>query len=327
MTAWLQAPVCNTRGWRRRNGVGERKARTVLQSFDERNRDLIVSVGGKLTHRDEAAVSPFDSVVQGGDAVWEGLRLYNGRIFRLAEHLARLGRSAQALAFERIPSATEMTAEIQRTLAANNMTDNVHIRVTLSRGVKITSGMDPRLNQSGPTLIVLPEHKAPVYDADGITLVTSSVRRTAPDSLDPKIHHNNLLTSILAKIEANVAGADDAVMLDQRGFVAETNATHIFLVSAGILHTPTTAACPEGITRQAVLDLALAADVRVAVGDYSLTQLYCADEMFVTGTMGGLTPVLAVDGRPIGSGKPGPVTAQLADMFAQLTATSGTRVC
>ena len=299
----------------------------MLQTFDERNRDLIVSVAGRLTHRDQAAVSPFDSVVQGGDAVWEGLRLYHGRIFRLDEHLARLRRSAQALAFELIPSNEEIIAEIRRTLAANNMTDNVHVRLTLTRGVKITSGMDPRLNQSGPTLIVLPEHKAPVYDAGGITLITSSVRRTAPDSLDPKIHHNNLLTSILAKIEANAAGADDAVMLDQRGFVAETNATHIFLVSGGVVRTPTTAACPEGITRQAVLDLAVSAGLETETADYSLTQLYCADEMFVTGTMGGLTPVLALDGRTIGDGKPGPVTARLAEEFAQLTATSGTQVC
>ena len=275
--------------------------REVLQTFDERNRDLIVSVGGKLAHRDQAGVSPFDSVVQGGDAVWEGLRLYSGRIFRLAEHLTRLRRSAHALAFEQIPADEEIIAEIRRTLAANQMTDNVHIRLTLTRGIKITSGMDPRLNQSGPTLIVLPEHKAPVYDASGITLITSSVRRTAPDSLDPKIHHNNLLTSILGKIEANVAGADDAVMLDQRGFVAETNATHLFLVTGGVLGTPSTAACPEGITRQAVLDLAAGAGISCLVGDYSLTQLYAADEMFVTGTMGGLTPVLALDGRTIGS--------------------------
>jgi branched-chain amino acid aminotransferase len=299
----------------------------MLQSFDERNRDLFVSVGGRLTHRDQAAVSPFDSVVQGGDAVWEGLRLYQGRIFRLEQHLARLRRSALALAFERIPSEAEMTAELRRTLAANNMTDNVHIRLTLTRGVKITSGMDPRLNQSGPTLIVLPEHKAPVYDSGGITLITSSVRRTGPDSLDPKIHHNNLLTSILAKIEANVAGADDAVMLDQRGFVAETNATHLFLVSGGALGTPTAAACPEGITRQAVLDLAAANGIDFVIGDYSLTQLYTADELFVTGTMGGLTPVLALDGRPIGDAQPGPVTAQLTGLFAELTATSGTQVC
>jgi branched-chain amino acid aminotransferase len=225
----------------------------MLQSFDERNRDLIVSVGGQLTHRDQAGVSPFDSVVQGGDAVWEGLRLYQGRIFRLDQHLARLRRSAQALAFESVPSDEEITAEIRRTLQANQMTDGVHIRLTLTRGVKITSGMDPRLNQSGPTLIVLPEHKPPVYDQSGITLITSSVRRTAPDSIDPKIHHNNLLASILAKIEANVAGADDALMLDHRGFAAETNATNIFLVTGGVLGTPTAAACPEGITREAVL--------------------------------------------------------------------------
>jgi branched-chain amino acid aminotransferase len=299
----------------------------MLQTFDERNRDLIVNVGGRLAHRDQAGVSPFDSVVQGGDAVWEGLRLYGGKIFRLEEHLARLRRSAQALAFEQIPADEHIIAEIRRTLAANSMTDNVHIRLTLTRGVKVTSGMDPRLNQSGPTLIVLPEHKPPVYDASGITLITASVRRTSPDSLDPKIHHNNLLTSILAKIEANVAGADDAVMLDQRGIVAETNATHIFLVTGGVVRTPSTTACPEGITRQVVLELAAAAGLATAVGDYSITQLYSADEIFVTGTMGGLTPVLAVDGRTIGTGKPGPVTAQLTGLFAELTATSGTQVC
>ncbi len=207
------------------------------------------------------------------------------------------------------------------------MTDNVHIRLTLTRGVKITSGMDPRLNQTGPTLIVLPEHKPPVYDAGGITLITSSVRRTPPDSLDPKIHHNNLLTSILAKVEANVAGADDAVMLDHRGFVAETNATNIFLVTAGRLGTPSAAACPEGITRQVVLELASQAGIETSVGDFSLTQLYTADELFVTGTMGGLTPVLELDGRPIGARKAGPVTATLTRLFAGLTATSGTLVC
>ncbi len=298
----------------------------MLQTFDERNRDLMVSVAGKLTHRDEAAVSPFDSAVQGGDAVWEGLRLYNGRIFRLDEHLARLRRSAQALAFEHVPSDEEIIAEIRRTLAANDMTDNVHIRLTLTRGVKITSGMDPRLNQSGPTLIVLPEHKPPVYDQGGITLITASVRRTPPDSLDPKIHHNNLITSILAKIEANIAGADDAVMLDHRGFVAETNATNIFLVADGALGTPSSAACPEGITRQAVLDLAGDAGIGCTVGDFSITQLYTADELFVTGTMGGLTPVLALDGRTIGNGQPGPITATLTRLFAGLTATSGTPV-
>ena len=206
------------------------------------------------------------------------------------------------------------------------MTDGVHIRLTLTRGVKITSGMDPRLNQSGPTLIVLAEHKEPVYDQSGITLITSSVRRPGPDVLDPKIHHNNLLTSILAKIEANVAGADDAVMLDSRGFVAETNATHLFLVTAGHLGTPSAAACPEGITRAAVLELAADAGVPHSAGDYSLTQFYAADEVFVTGTMGGLTPVVRMDGRPIGSGSPGPVTKRLGDLYADLTARTGTMI-
>ena len=298
----------------------------MLQRFDDRNRDLIVSVGGHLTHRDKAAISPFDSAVQGGDAVWEGLRVYNGRIFRLGEHLARLRRSAKALAFDSIPSEEQITSEVRRTLEANGMTDEVHIRLTLTRGVKITSGMDPRLNQSGPTLIVLAEHKAPVYDSSGITLITSSVRRAAPDSLDPKIHHNNLLTSILAKVEANAAGVDDALMLDNRGFVAETNATHIFLVTGEVLGTPSAAACPEGITRAAVLELAAGAGIECAVSDYSLTQLHTADELFVTGTMGGIAPVISLDGRQIGDGKPGPVTLQLTSLLAELTAKTGTPV-
>ena len=298
----------------------------MLQVYDERNRDLIVNVGGRLTHRDRAVVSPFDSAVQGGDAVWEGLRLYAGRIFRLDEHLARLRDSAKALAFEQIPSAALITEQIRRTVAANGMRDGVHIRLTLTRGVKITSGMDPRLNQAGPTLIVLAEYKDLVYDASGIKLVTASVRRPAPDCLDPKIHHSNLLPSILAKIEANAAGADDAVMLDHRGFIAETNATHIFWVTRGTLATPATASCPEGITRAAVLELAAAAGLGCRTGDFTLPQLYTADEAFVTGTMGGLVPVTAVDGRAIGDGRPGPVTTRLTALFAELTAATGTPV-
>src|SRR3954469_483394 len=179
----------------------------MLQAYDERNAHLKYWVNGVLRHRDEPGISPFDSVVQGGDAVWEGLRLYDGRIYGLTEHLDRLRRSALALGFAAIPSPQEITAAIVETLRANAMTDGVHLRLTLTRGVKVTSGMDPRLNQAGCTLIVLPEHKAPVYDTSGLRLVTASVRRPGPDVLDPKIHHNNLLNSILAKIEANVAGA------------------------------------------------------------------------------------------------------------------------
>src|ERR1043165_1966426 len=202
----------------------------MLQQFHEQNRDLLVNINGRLLHRDEAGVSPFDSAVQGGDAVWEGLRLYEGRIFKLHEHLARLRRSAEALAFVEIPADVKIIEEIRRTLAANKMRDGVHIRLTLTRGVKITSGMDPRLNQGGPTLIVLAEHKPPVYAKTGLTLITSKMGRPPPDILDPRIHHANLLNSILAKIEASNTGADDALMLDTRGFVAETNATHVFIV-------------------------------------------------------------------------------------------------
>ena len=298
----------------------------MLQQFDERNRDLIVNVGGRLLHRDEAGVSPFDSVVQGGDAVWEGLRLYDGRIFKLREHLDRLRASALALAFASIPSHDEITAEIARTLEANGMTDGVHVRLTLTRGVKLTSGMDPRLNTHGPTLIVLPEHKPPVYDTSGVQLVTASVRRPGPDVLDPRIHHANLINSILAKIEANVAGVDDALMLDGRGFVAETNATHVFVVLDGEVVTSRVVACPAGITRATVLELCRDRDIPAVERDLAPAELYHADEAFCTGTMGELVPVVEVDGRTIGDGGLGPVTRTLGDAYGELTARSGTPV-
>jgi branched-chain amino acid aminotransferase len=298
----------------------------MLQKPNEKNRDLIVNINGRLVHRDQAGVSPFDSAVQGGDAVWEGLRLYDGRIFKLTEHLDRLRSSALALAFAAIPSHEEITREIRRTLEANRMTDGVHIRLTLTRGVKCTSGMDPRLNTAGPTLIVLAEFKDPVYDKNGVTLVTSAIRRFPPDCLDPKIHHCNLIQSILAKIQANAAGADDALMLDTRGFVAETNATHVFLVRRGEVLTPTEAACPEGITRGVVLELCRRHGIPCREKDLSLTEVYRADEMFCTGTMGEIAPVVRVDGRPIGSGAPGPVTARLQELFRQCVSEEGTRI-
>ncbi len=298
----------------------------MLQKFYEQNRNLIVNINGKLIHRDQAGVSPFDSAVQGGDAVWEGLRLYQGRIFKLTEHLARLRSSAKALAFTEIPTDAEIIEEITRTLKANEMFDEVHLRLTLTRGVKYTSGMDPRLNQMGPTLIILAEHKPPIYGTAGLKLITSSIRRFPPDCLDPKIHHNNLLQSILAKIEANNAGADDALMLDQRGFVAETNATHVFIVHGGCLLTSRLVACPEGITRDAVLELCRTHGIRHEERDISLTEVYRADEVFCTGTMGELAWVMAVDGRLIGDGHRGPFTKRLSDLFGELTRTSGTVV-
>ena len=298
----------------------------MLQTYDARNADILININGTLVHRDHAGISPFDSAVQGGDAVWEGLRLYQGRIFRLTEHLDRLRHSALALAFAEIPSRESLIDEIRKTLATNEMRDGVHIRLTLTRGVKVTSGMDPRLNQSGPTLIVLAEHKPPVYATTGISLITSSIRRFPPDCLDPKIHHCNLLQSILAKIEANAAGADDALMLDPRGFVAETNATHLFCVERGVARTSRTVACPEGITRAVVLEIMAEQGIPHEVRDLSPAEVYRADEVFCTGTMGELAAVTMIDGRRIGAGVVGPITARLTSVFRERTGREGTLV-
>ncbi|PYL26916.1 MAG: aminotransferase IV [Verrucomicrobia bacterium] len=298
----------------------------MLQQFNEKNRDLIVNINGHLVHRDEAGISPFDSAVQGGDAVWEGLRLYNGRIFKLYEHLDRLRRSAVALSFPEIPSREEIIEEIKRTLAANKMRDGVHIRLTLTRGVKITSGMDPRLNQSGPTLVVLAEHKAPVYSKSGLKLITATVRRPPPEILDARLHHANLLNSILAKIEANNAGADDALMLDTRGFVAETNATNVFIVRNAELATSRVVACPEGITRATVIEICAAKKIPCKETDLTLDDVYGADEMLCTGTMGELAAVTKVDNRVIGDGRVGPITKRLSDLYTQRTASEGVQV-
>jgi len=298
----------------------------MQQTFNPANKDILVNIDGELVHRDQARISPFDSAVQGGDAVWEGLRVYDGKVFKLNEHLDRLRSSALALAFAEIPTHEHITQEIKKTLAANRMRDAVHIRLTLTRGVKVTSGMDPRLNQSGPTLIVLAEHKAPVYSKGGLTLVTSTIRRFPPDCLDPKIHHANLIQSILAKIQASAAGADDAVMLDVNGFVAETNATHLFLVHKGVVMTPKTVACPEGITRATVLDLCKRHRIPNAERDLSLTEFYRADEVFCTGTMGELAAVTKLDGRTIGDGSVGETTRRLSELYRELTRSEGVPV-
>ena len=293
------------------------------QQFNPANADLLINVNGKLAHRDEGRISPFDSVVQGGDAVWEGLRVYAGRIFRLSAHLDRLAGSAAALAFSDVPDNDYIRREIRRTLEANAMHDNVHIRLTLTRGVKTTSGMDPRLNTLGPTLIILAEHKAPVYDKSGLTLITAATRRIPPDCLDQKIHSCNLLNSILAKIEANAANADDAMMLDYQGFVAETNATHLFFNFDGELVTPYTYSCPEGVTRAAVLRLCKEHGIAARVANITLADVYRAREVFCTGTMGELAPVTTIDGRTIGDGGTGELCARLSELYRELTRSEG----
>ena len=272
----------------------------MLQNYNPKNENIIVYVGGRLVPRKEAKVSVFDSVVQGGDAVWEGLRVYNDGIFCLDRHLDRLHESAKALAFTDIPSKDEIKEDIFSTLAANGMRDETHIRLTLTRGEKVTSGMDPRLNQSGSCLIVLAEWKPLVYDnATGIKVITSSQRRNGPQFLDSKIHHNNLLNNIIAKIQANVAGADAAIMLDDQGFVSELNDTNLFMVKSGKVHTPHPDSCLHGITRKLVLEVAQKLNLPLAERNISLTEFYTADEVFACGTMGELTPVYEIDGRKI----------------------------
>ena len=282
-----------------------------MTTVDPRNQDILVYVNGELKPRAEARVSVFDSIVQGGDAVWEGLRVYRSRIAALSAHLARLHNSAKALAFDAVPATQEIRAAVFETLKANDMRDGAHIRLTLTRGEKITSGMNPKLNRSGCSLIVLAEWKPPVYSDDGIRVVTASTRRNTPSCLDSKIHHNNLLNNILAAIEANVAGADSAVMLDLNGFVSETNDTNLFMVRGGTVCTPHADACLPGLTRQMVLDICREQDIPAEERNLSLTELYTADEVFTSGTMGELTPVLEADGRVIGDGSVGNLTRRL----------------
>ena len=205
----------------------------MIQQFDIRNENIKVWIDGTLQHRNEAKISVFDSLCQGGDAVWEGLRVYNGKVFCIDEHLNRLLESAKSMAFEKVPELVYIKDAIFTTLKANKMFDETHIRLTLTRGEKITSGMNPKLNQKGCTLIILAEWKPSIYSGKKLKLATANIRRNSPLCLDSKIHHNNLINNILAKIEANNANVDDAIMLDLYGFVAETNATNIFMIKNG----------------------------------------------------------------------------------------------
>lgn len=289
---------------------------------DSRNENILINVNGELLPREDAKISVFDSAVQGGDAVWEGLRIYNGKVFMLEEHLDRMVNSAKAMAFAKIPSRDYIKNEIFKTLKANKMYDESHIRLTLTRGKKVTSGMSPHFNQYGPTLIVLAEWKKPVYDNNGISLITSSIRRNPPQCVDSKIHHNNLINNILAKIEANLAGVEDAVMLDVDGFVSETNATNIFFVKENKLHTPFADSCLPGITRANVIKLAKANDYEIYEKRISISEMYTADEVFVTGSMGELTPVLNIDGRQIAEEK-GTITTKFMKLYEELAKNGG----
>ncbi|MAQ21803.1 MAG: aminotransferase IV [Flammeovirgaceae bacterium] len=272
----------------------------MLQEYNSKNEKIFIHVNGELLPRDEAKVSVFDSIVQNGDGVWEGLRVYPEGIVCYDKHLTRLQEGAHALSYEGIPTKKEIKKAIKETLEANGMTDDTHIRLTLTRGEKVTSGMDARLNQSGCCLIVLAEWKKKVYDfSKGIRAISSSIRRSIPAFLDSKIHHNNMLSLVIAKIHANIAGYDAAVMLDDRGFVAELNDTNLFMVKEGVVYTPYANACLPGITRQTFIHLLEENKISILERDLSLVEFINADLVFATGTNGEITPVTEMDGREI----------------------------
>jgi branched-chain amino acid aminotransferase len=296
----------------------------MLQKFDPRNKNIKVWIDGTLFRREDAKISVFDSLSQGGDAVWEGLRVYDGRIFSLDEHLNRLIESAKSLAFEKIPSIAFIKDAIFTTLKANKMYDETHIRLTLTRGKKITSGMNPQLNQFGCTLIILAEWKLAIYSGKKLKLVTSNIRRNSPLCLDSKIHHNNLLNNILAKIEANHAKADDALMLDLNGFVAETNATNIFMIKNGAVFTPFADACLPGITRGLIIKICRENKIPIFEKNISVTEFYNADQVFTTGTMGELAQVIEIDNRQINN--TGRLLNTINSYFKVLTETTGEKI-
>mgnify|MGYP003676001795 CR=1 FL=1 len=272
----------------------------MLQQQNPKNDNIQVYIKDRLYHRDEAKISVFDSAVQGGDAVWEGLRVYPEGVVCLDKHLSRLHASAKTLAFTDIPSKAVIKKAIKQTLDVNGMNDDVHIRLTLTRGTKITSGMDPRLNQDGSCLIVLAEWKPLVYDnKSGIKVLSTSQRRNAPQFLDSKIHHNNLLNNIIAKIQANVAGKDAGLMLDDRGFVAELNGSNVFMIKGDTIYTPFAHACLPGITRNTVMELCEQNGIKIKEADLSLSEFINAEGAFATGTMGELTPMVEIDGRDV----------------------------
>jgi branched-chain amino acid aminotransferase len=288
---------------------------------DPRNDDVLVWINGELVPRERATISVFDSGYLVGDGVWEGLRLHHGRLAFLDRHLDRLFEGARTIALDIGRTRAELTAALHATVEANSMHDGAHVRLMVTRGNKKTPSQDPRLTVGGPNIVIIAEHKTadPDVTARGIRLFTSTVRRPPPDTLDPKLNCHSKLHEVIALVQALEAGADEALMLDPTGAVATCNATNFFIVRSGEVWTSTGMYCMNGITRRLVLELCRAAGIGHAERPFSLTDVYGADEAFVTGTFGGLTPVTHVDGRAIGGG-PGPVTDRLRDLYRELVA-------
>ena len=284
---------------------------------DPRNADVLIYINGELHHRDEAKISIFDSGYLVGDGVWEGLRLHHGVLVFLDLHLDRLWQGAATVGMQIGMSRQELTAAVDKTLAANGMIDGVHVRVMVTRGIKKTPSQDPRLTISGPNLVIIAEHKTadPASRERGVRLFTSSIRRGSPDYLDPRLNCHSKLHEVMALVQALEAGADEALMLDIHGFVATCNATNFFIVHGDEVWTSTGQYCMNGITRGKVLELGEAAGITCRQKNFSLFDVYGADEAFVTGTFGGLTPVTSVDGRPLGDSAMGQMTRRLQSLY------------
>lgn len=289
---------------------------------DERNQDVYIYINGDFFHRDEAKISVFDSGYLVGDGVWEGIRLHQGKFAFLELHLDRLFEGAKAIGLDIGKTKTQVAELLYQTVQRNNMHDNVHVRLMVTRGNKKTPSQDPRLIITPPNIVIIAEHKAPNPEVTraGIKLFTSSTRRPPPDTLDAKLNCHSKLHEVIALIQALNAGADEALMLDVNGAVATCNATNFFIVTKGEVWTSTGQHCLSGITRRMVIELCKANTIPVHEKDFSLTNVYSADEAFVTGTFGSLTPVIEVDGRSIGSGQSGEMTARLSQLYKQTVA-------
>ena len=284
---------------------------------DERNARVLIYVNGALVPREQARISVFDSGFLVGDGVWEGLRLHHDRLVFLDDHLDRLWQGAKAIGLDIGLTRAQITEAIRATLRANDMHDGVHVRLMVTRGVKKTPSQDPRLTIGGPTLVIIAEHKQanPAVFEQGVRLFTSTIRRPPPDTLDPKLNCHSKLHEVMALNQAIQAGADEALMLDVHGAVATCNATNFFIVVKGQVWTSTGQHCLNGITRRKVIEACRANAIPVFERDFSLVDVYSADEAFVTGTFGGLTPVTTVDGRLIGEPRPGPMTRRLRELY------------
>lgn len=286
--------------------------------IDERNQSILIDINGELFARDEAKISVFDSGFILGDGVWEGLRVHNGKIAFIEQHMVRLYEGAKALDINMSIDAETLIARLYNVLKENKMHDGVHIRLMVSRGIKATPYQDPRVTISAPTIVIIPEFKTPVELTQGLKLFTVHVRRGYPDVQDPKLNSHSKLNCITACIQANKAGADEGLMLDPHGFVATCNSTHFFIVRKGEVWTSSGDYCLDGITRRNIISLCKQNEIPVFEKNFSLTEVYGAEECFVTGTFAGVAFVSSVDGRQIGSDQQGEMVSRLQALYLEM---------